>query len=890
MAGVTPIPTTRVGNYFIRQRLARQIQADQLDLFRLQTQVSTGRRILRPSEDAQAALRAIALQRTIQRKEQSSRNLSGSRSVLAVAGTALNSVGDTLRDVRGVALEAVSNLTSAESRQAAIAQIDAAMSALLTSGNANYNGRYLFAGSTTSTIPYSQSGEFVTFNGNEKSLQNYVDLEQLLTTNLPGTEVFGGIAGEVRGTADLNPQLTRDTLLTAVNGGVGINTNAAISISVTNGPLTTSSIVDLSGAVTIGDVIRRIEANPPAGGANIQVEIVDNGLTVNTTAGTIRISEVSGGRAARELGILSPTSAVPTASVVGTDLDPIIRKTTLLSDLFGIKARGRLVAANANNDIALTATVNGADLNGVRVVYAAGGVAGSEVATYDSGTKTLTVQIQDGESTANDVIAAINAEGTFTATLDGRDTTSFDLAGTGNVNANDFGIVTDGGSGESLDTASGLVLTNGGETVTVDLNGAETVEDLLNSITGARVGLVAEINDEQNGIDVRSLLSGADFTIGENGGTTATQLGIRTYNGSTQLADFNRGVGVVTNDTVDNSWTPITAADLVITARDGTVLTVDLDAATSLADVATAINSAAGNQTGTTFVTASVLPDGSGLHLEDASTVSTGSLIVQGNAASEYLGFVSPGAASATDNTADGSGNYSLDGYRHTLEDDFVIVARDGSELWIDATGANTVQDIIDRINNHSKNNSSTTAVVAQLAPVGNGIELVDSSTATTGDLTVRAAEGSQAAQLLGLVPEGQTEVSSNTGSGGAYSLTSSDRHTLEVDSVFNSLIRLRSAIEAGDSNAIGEAIGRIDADLDRVTFARGEIGTRLKTLDGVQTRLEDEKVQLQSALSDEVDVDLVEAISNLTARQYALQASLQTAGSVLNLSILDYI
>ena len=43
---------------------------------------------------------------------------------------------------------------------------------------------------------------------------------------------------------------------------------------------------------------------------------------------------------------------------------------------------------------------------------------------------------------------------------------------------------------------------------------------------------------------MRSRLSGADFTIGENGGTTATQLGIRSYNGSTELSAFNRGVGV----------------------------------------------------------------------------------------------------------------------------------------------------------------------------------------------------------------------------------------------------------------------------------------------------------------------------------------------------------
>ena len=109
-----------------------------------------------------------------------------------------------------------------------------------------------------------------------------------------------------------------------------------------------------------------------------------------------------------------------------------------------------------------------------------------------------------------------------------------------------FGQITDGGSGEVLDLASGLIITNGGKTVTLDTSNVHTVEDLLNLINGADLGLVAEINATRNGINVRSRLNGADLTIGENGGTLATQLGIRTYTADSKLADFNRGFGVPT--------------------------------------------------------------------------------------------------------------------------------------------------------------------------------------------------------------------------------------------------------------------------------------------------------------------------------------------------------
>ena len=61
MSSIIPVPTTRVGDYFVRQRLVGQVQNDQLDLFKLQNQISTGNRMQLPSEDAPAALRAINL-------------------------------------------------------------------------------------------------------------------------------------------------------------------------------------------------------------------------------------------------------------------------------------------------------------------------------------------------------------------------------------------------------------------------------------------------------------------------------------------------------------------------------------------------------------------------------------------------------------------------------------------------------------------------------------------------------------------------------------------------------------------------------------------------------------------------------------------------------------
>ena len=565
--------------------------------------------------------------------------------------------------------------------------------------------------------------------------------------------------------------------MSTINGGSGLSSNAAINVSITTASSTVSSVIDLSNAVTLGDVARFIELGAPAG-TTVVAGVNGTGLQLTTPSGTIKVTEVGEGTAAQELGILTPKGAAPSSTLTGTALNPAILNTTQLNSLLGTKAQGRIVSANANNDIVLTAKNNGAEFNNVRVVFVGDGTAGAETATYDDtdpNNKTLTVHVQPGFSTAKQVAAAITAQTPFTATTDYRDATSAAAAGSNPVDASDFGQITSGGSGEVLDTASGLIITNGGKSVTLDTSSLTTVEGLLNLINGAGLGVAAEINATHDGINVRSNLSGADLTIGENGGTLATQLGIRTYTGQTNLADLNRGVGVPTN--VDPA-----KGDLLITARDGSQLTINLSA-------------------------------------------------------------------------------------------------------------AKTVQDAIDLINNNSANNTGTTAVTAQLAKTGNGIELVDHSTVTTGSLTVQGVEGSQAAQYLGFVPAGQTQSSANTpDANGNYTLQSADNHTIEVDSVFNTLLRLKTALLQNDSDAIGRSLTSLDADISRVSFARSDIGSRLQSLDTISSKLQDENTQLKSALSDDMDADLVQAISDLTGKQYSLQASLQASAMILQLSLLNFI
>src|SRR5690606_28831537 len=99
-------------------------------------------------------------------------------------------------------------------------------------------------------------------------------------------------------------------------------------------------------------------------------------------------------------------------------------------------------------------------------------------------------------------------------------------------------------------------------------------------IRQANLDVDVQINAAGNGLAITSRASGAAFSIGENGGTTARDLGIRTFSANTELADLNYGTGVPVND----------GQPLKITRRDGTTLEIDLSSTNTIQDVLDRIN------------------------------------------------------------------------------------------------------------------------------------------------------------------------------------------------------------------------------------------------------------------------------------------------------------
>ena len=278
---IRSVPTTRVSDTFVRQRLLGQVQSDQLDLYRLQSQLSTGRRFELPSQDPVASLRVIGLQSLLERKTQAQTNLDTTQSYLTATDSAMSSISGLLTEARAAALGVSDTLSTDEQRAAAAQTVDQLTEQLIGIANTQFRGRYLFAGSTTQTRPYEAlSSGGIEYRGNDKALLSYTDVGFLSETNVPGPEVFGGVSDLVRG-ADLGAEIGYDTPLADLFGpGQPLDTTG---IEIVNGGY--KHTIDFSADETVEDLLNTLNSS----GAGVRAEINAAGTGVD-----IR-SYVSGG-------------------------------------------------------------------------------------------------------------------------------------------------------------------------------------------------------------------------------------------------------------------------------------------------------------------------------------------------------------------------------------------------------------------------------------------------------------------------------------------------------------------------------------------------------------------------------------------------------------------
>lgn len=107
---------------------------------------------------------------------------------------------------------------------------------------------------------------------------------------------------------------------------------------------------------------------------------------------------------------------------------------------------------------------------------------------------------------------------------------------------------------------------------------------------------------------------------------------------------------------------------------------------------------------------------------------------------------------------------------------------------------------------------------------------------------------------------------------------------------MFDTLIKLRDALNNGDQNGVSELIGELQGHGETLIQARSDIGSRSYQLEKLRGQIGIQKEQLTEVMSKIGDTDYAEAAIRINRHELVMQATLSTAARLMNVSLLNYL
>ncbi len=168
----------------------RKLMAD------LQLDLATGKKIRKPSDDANANLKVEKFKELQNKNEQYLRNISQITGWIDSTTVSLESISDVLMTAKEKATQAASETVSEEVRASLATMIDQEIDTLISLGNTNYSGKNIFGGTITiNDAPFSRSGDVVSYNGNDGNIKGKIGFNATIQYNRTGEEVFSPAGG-----------------------------------------------------------------------------------------------------------------------------------------------------------------------------------------------------------------------------------------------------------------------------------------------------------------------------------------------------------------------------------------------------------------------------------------------------------------------------------------------------------------------------------------------------------------------------------------------------------------------------------------------------------------------------------------------------------------------
>lgn len=111
-----------------------------------------------------------------------------------------------------------------------------------------------------------------------------------------------------------------------------------------------------------------------------------------------------------------------------------------------------------------------------------------------------------------------------------------------------------------------------------------------------------------------------------------------------------------------------------------------------------------------------------------------------------------------------------------------------------------------------------------------------------------------------------------------------------DINAVFNTMIKLRQELQAGNKEEISSLIDEFDKFIDNVLSERAVVGANSKRMRAAQDRSSIYELNLNKLLGRLGDVDYAEATMNFKVQEAVYHASLATGARLIQPSLIDFL
>ena len=172
----------------------------------LLTQLSSGQKISKGSEDPILAQKSIYLNNLKTQNTQYSKNTTDAKSIIDYSESVLGQAGDIISRAKELTMQSATDTINNESREAIVKEFNQLIIELTNLGNQQFNGKYIFAGTNTTTKPFELVGDpftGVNYNGNLEKISFNISENAQLISNVTGDAVFLDTINELINVRDL---------------------------------------------------------------------------------------------------------------------------------------------------------------------------------------------------------------------------------------------------------------------------------------------------------------------------------------------------------------------------------------------------------------------------------------------------------------------------------------------------------------------------------------------------------------------------------------------------------------------------------------------------------------------------------------------------------------